>query len=106
MSGASAGARAVELAALARSFAHPLRIQILELLLDVDRSPSELAPHLGVSVSLVSYHVAVLERHGAVEARSMRQVRGAVQRSWRATSSARRQLDGLRDWLEPAALDV
>jgi hypothetical protein len=52
---------------LVRSLAHPLRIQILELLTDHVASPNGLANRLDAGLSDVAYHTRALDRYGALE---------------------------------------
>jgi DNA-binding transcriptional ArsR family regulator len=88
-----------KLASLARLISHPLRIRILDLLRDRESSASDLAPELGESLSVVAYHVKLLAEQGALELRSTRQVRGAIERTWRVAPKTRKELDGMREWL-------
>jgi DNA-binding transcriptional ArsR family regulator len=88
-----------ELAALARLLSHPVRVKILAILHDREASASDLAPELGEGVSTVAYHFKLLAEAGALELRDTRQVRGAVERSYRIHPATRRELDGLTEWL-------
>jgi DNA-binding transcriptional ArsR family regulator len=64
---------------LAKAFAHPLRIQILELLEGRVASPREISDELGVALSNTSYHVRQLAVAGLVEMVDRRTRRGAVE---------------------------
>jgi len=52
-----------------KALAHPVRIQLLERLVDGDRSVQELQQVLGVAQSVVSQQLAVLRARHVVEAR-------------------------------------
>jgi ArsR family transcriptional regulator len=54
-------------AELFRALGHPARIRVLELLVDGERSVSDLLPELGLEPSTLSQHLAVLKRIGLVE---------------------------------------
>lgn len=56
-------------AELFKSLAHPLRVRVLELLSEGERPVSELLAETGTEASLLSQHLAVLRRSGAVTAR-------------------------------------
>ncbi|GEL93402.1 ArsR/SmtB family transcription factor [Cellulomonas composti] len=53
---------------LFKALAHPVRVRVLELLVDQDRQVSELLTELGLEASLLSQHLAVLRRSGVVTA--------------------------------------
>jgi DNA-binding transcriptional ArsR family regulator len=71
--------------ALAKAFAHPLRIEILGLLENRVASPVQLASELGSPLSLTSYHVRQLKHLGLVKLVKRRQQRGAVVHYYTAT---------------------
>lgn len=73
---------------LVRSLAHPLRIQILELLTDHVASPNVLAGQLETSLSDVAYHTRALDRFGALELVDTAQRRGATEHFYKATPGA------------------
>ncbi len=73
---------------LVRSLAHPLRIQILELLTDHVASPNVLASQLETSLSDVAYHTRALDRYGALELVDTAQRRGATEHFYKATPGA------------------
>jgi DNA-binding transcriptional ArsR family regulator len=73
---------------LVRSLAHPLRIQILELLTDHVASPNALAQALDTGLSDVAYHTRALDRYGALELVDTAQRRGATEHFYKATPGA------------------
>lgn len=73
---------------LVRSLAHPLRIQILELLTDHVASPNVLAGQLDAGLSDVAYHTRALDRYGALELVDTAQRRGATEHFYKATPGA------------------
>jgi hypothetical protein len=73
---------------LVRSLAHPLRIQILELLTDHVASPATLAGELEVALGDVAYHTRALDRYGALELVDTAQKRGATEHFYKATPGA------------------
>lgn len=75
--------------ALAKAFAHPLRIEILGLLDNRVASPVQLAAELGSPLSLTSYHVRQLKHLGLVRLVKRRQARGAVVHYYTATVKPR-----------------
>jgi len=70
---------------LLRALAHPLRLQILELLSGRVACPKELADELGVPLGRLSYHVRVLAEGGWLELVSTQPRRGAVAHFYKAT---------------------
>lgn len=73
---------------LVRSLAHPLRIQILELLTDHVASPNVLAGQLEAGLSDVAYHTRALDRYGALELVDTAQRRGATEHFYKAIPGA------------------
>jgi hypothetical protein len=73
---------------LVRSLAHPLRIQILELLTDHVASPNMIANELEAGLSDVAYHTRALDRYGALELVDTAQRRGATEHFYKATPGA------------------
>ena len=64
---------------LARSEVHPLRLQILELLMDgTPRSPLEMSKHFGLNLNTTGYHVVALRDAGLVTLVRTEPARGAV----------------------------
>ncbi len=55
-------------AEVCRALGHPVRLKIVYLLGEAQRSPGELAGMLGLSAANVSQHLAVLRSVGVVEA--------------------------------------
>lgn len=62
-----------------KAFAHPVRIQILDLLETREASSSEIAEELGTTVSSVSYHIQQLRRAGQVRLVKRVERRGALE---------------------------
>ena len=56
-------------AELFRALAHPVRIRVLELLADGERSVGDMAPLVGVELSHLSQQLGVLRRAGLVVTR-------------------------------------
>lgn len=73
---------------LVRSLAHPLRVQILELLTDRVASPNLLAGELEAGLSDVAYHTRALDRYGALELVDTAQRRGATEHFYKANPGA------------------
>jgi DNA-binding transcriptional ArsR family regulator len=73
---------------MVRSLAHPLRIQILELLTDHVASPATLAGQLDAALGDVAYHTRALDRYGALELVDTAQKRGATEHFYKATPGA------------------
>jgi DNA-binding transcriptional ArsR family regulator len=76
----------VDWEALARSFVHPLRISILEVLgLDGGRvlSPTELSQELQIPLGNTSYHVGELRKAGLLHLARRRPVRGTMENFYR-----------------------
>src|SRR3954453_755810 len=73
---------------LVRSLAHPLRIQILELLTDHVASPATLAGELEVALGDVAYHTRALDRYGALGLLDTAQERGPTEPFHKATPGA------------------
>ncbi len=73
---------------LVRSLAHPLRIQILELLTDHVASPATLANQLDAALGDVAYHTRALDGYGALELVDTAQKRGATEHFYKATPGA------------------
>src|SRR3954447_23492496 len=69
---------------IAKAYAHPLRMEIMDLLDDRVASPSQLAAELGSPLSLTSYHVRQLVSWGLVKLVRRRQVRGSIEHFYTA----------------------
>ncbi|HVD86069.1 MAG TPA: hypothetical protein VNB59_01550 [Solirubrobacterales bacterium] len=73
---------------LVRALAHPLRIQILEILTERVASPNVLADELGIGLSDVAYHTRALDRCGCLDLVSTAQRRGAIEHFYKASPRA------------------
>jgi DNA-binding transcriptional ArsR family regulator len=80
---------------LVRALAHPLRIQILEVLTERVASPNLLADELDSGLSHVAYHTRALDRCGCLELVDTAQRRGATEHFYKATPGA---FVGDREW--------
>ncbi|MGD9735652.1 MAG: ArsR/SmtB family transcription factor [Solirubrobacterales bacterium] len=80
---------------LVRALAHPLRVQILEVLNERQASPNELMEILGYPLGNVAYHTRVLEKCGCIELISTERRRGAIEHFFRAKP---RSYIGHQDW--------
>src|SRR5262249_55486072 len=80
---------------LVRALAHPLRVQILEVLNERQASPNELMEILDYPLGNIAYHTRVLERCGCIELVTTAQRRGAVEHYFRAKP---RSYIGHQDW--------
>src|SRR3954447_19858226 len=69
---------------LVRALAHPVRIQILEILSERVASPNMLALELETGLSHVAYHTRVLDRCGCLDLIETAQRRGATEHFYRA----------------------
>ena len=57
---------------LFKALGHPVRVRVLELLAEGERSMGELAAASGIELSHLSQHVSVLRRAGVVDSRRVR----------------------------------
>jgi DNA-binding transcriptional ArsR family regulator len=73
---------------LLKALAHPLRVQILDLMNAGEWSPNELKKALDEGLSQVSYHVKVLKDFGMIELTRTEPRRGAVEHFYKATQRA------------------
>ena len=80
---------------LVRALAHPLRVEILQILNERDGSPNELMNMLEMPLGNVAYHTRVLEKCGCVELVRTAQRRGAVEHYFRAVP---RSYIGHQEW--------
>lgn len=80
---------------LVRALAHPLRVQILEVLNERQASPNELMEILEYPLGNVAYHTRVLEKCGCIELVATERRRGAVEHYFRAKP---RSYIGHQDW--------
>jgi len=80
---------------LVRALAHPLRVQILEILTERVASPNGLADELGVGLTHVAYHTRALEKWGCLDLVDTAQRRGATEHFYKATPGS---FVGDQDW--------
>jgi DNA-binding transcriptional ArsR family regulator len=73
---------------LVRALAHPLRVQILEVLTERVASPNLLAEELRSGLSHVAYHTRALDRCGCIELVETAQRRGATEHYYKAKPHA------------------
>ena len=59
-------------AELFKALGHPVRVRVLELLAEGERSMGELAAESGIELSHLSQHVSLLRRAGIVDSRRVR----------------------------------
>lgn len=72
--------------ALAKAFAHPVRVKAFLLLAEAPYSPSQIADKIDEDLHNVSYHVRKLEEFELIELVGEKPVRGAVQHFFRAVA--------------------
>lgn len=70
-----------------RVAAEPLRMQILEVLIQQPLSVRQVAEKLGQSASKLYYHVNLLEKHGLIRLVETRQVANLVEKFYRAAAA-------------------
>jgi DNA-binding transcriptional ArsR family regulator len=80
---------------LVRALAHPLRVEILEVLNERQASPNELMEILDYPLGNVAYHTRVLEKCGCIELVTTERRRGAIEHFFRAKP---RSYIGHQDW--------
>jgi DNA-binding transcriptional ArsR family regulator len=80
---------------LVRALAHPLRVQILEVLSERVASPNRLSEQLDASLSHVAYHTRALDKCGCLNLVETAQKRGATEHFYKATPDS---FVGDRDW--------
>lgn len=73
---------------LVRALAHPLRIQILEILSERIASPNNLSMELETGLSHVAYHTRTLDKCGCLELVDTAQRRGATEHFYKAAPGA------------------
>jgi DNA-binding transcriptional ArsR family regulator len=71
---------------LVKALAHPIRVNVLDILNERVASPNQLAQELGEGLSQVSYHVKVLRDYECIELVRTEPRRGAVEHFYRATT--------------------
>jgi DNA-binding transcriptional ArsR family regulator len=72
-----------------KALSHPLRVQILRLLEDSDKSPVQIASELGLPVNRVSYHMRQLARFDLITLVKRTPRRGAVEHHYRLRARPR-----------------
>lgn len=72
----------------AKAYSHPIRIQVLNRLVDGPASPKVLSDEFGAPLGNVSYHVRHLAKLGLIELASTRPRRGAVEHTYRLAENA------------------
>lgn len=80
---------------LVRALAHPLRVQILELLTERVASPNLISEQLGIGLTHVAYHTRALDRWGCLELVDTAQRRGATEHFYTAQPDS---FVGCRSW--------
>jgi DNA-binding transcriptional ArsR family regulator len=74
--------------ALIRGLAHPLRTQMLAILLEREASPKELAEEFDVPLANVAYHIQVLRKLKLIRLVRKTPRRGAVEHHYRADKAS------------------
>jgi hypothetical protein len=80
---------------LVRALAHPLRVQILEILTEAIASPNRLSEELETDLPDVAYHTRTLDKCGCLELVKTAQRRGATEHFYKAAPDS---FIGTRDW--------
>lgn len=80
-----------------KAMSHPLRAEVLRILVERTASPAEMARELDEELSNVSYHTKQLVEFECAELVSTRPVRGALEHFYRATE---RHLIDTEEWEE------
>ena len=80
---------------LVHALAHPMRVQILEILSERVASPIELSAALGKSLSHVSYHTRTLDECGCLQLVGTEQRRGATEHFYKAAPDS---FIGSQEW--------
>ena len=80
---------------LVRALAHPLRVQILEILTDRIASPNLLSSELETGLTDVAYHTRALNRYGCLELVETARRRGATEHFYKAAPGG---FIGSRSW--------
>lgn len=73
---------------LVKALAHPLRVQILEILTERVASPNWLSEELDTGLTHVAYHTRALDRAGCLELVSTARRRGATEHFYKAAPHA------------------
>lgn len=72
--------------ALAKVFAHPIRVRVWHRLNQSPTSPNRIAMEFGEPLGNIAYHVRELEQYGCIELIGTKQRRGATEHYYRAIS--------------------
>jgi DNA-binding transcriptional ArsR family regulator len=80
----ASGTRAVFDQNLVAALSHPLRVRILDVLIERVASPRDIAEELGAKVGDVTYHVTKLRELGAIELVRTEPRRGTIKHFYRA----------------------
>lgn len=80
---------------LVRALAHPLRVQILEILSEAVASPNRLSEELETALPDVAYHTRALDKCGCLELVRTTQKRGAIEHFYKASPDS---FVGNREW--------
>jgi hypothetical protein len=73
---------------MVRALAHPLRVQILDVLSDRIASPNLISGELDVGLGHVAYHTRELDKYGCLELVTTAQRRGATEHFYKAAPHA------------------
>jgi hypothetical protein len=73
---------------LVRALAHPLRVQILEILTDRVASPNRLSEELETGLTHVAYHTRALDKCGCLELVDTARTRGATEHFYKAVPNS------------------
>lgn len=73
---------------LVRALAHPLRVQILEVLTDRVASPNRLSEELETGLTHVAYHTRALDKCGCLELVDTARKRGATEHFYKAVPNS------------------
>jgi DNA-binding transcriptional ArsR family regulator len=80
---------------LVKALAHPLRVQILDILTERVASPNSLSEQLETGLTHVAYHTRTLDKCGCLELVDTARRRGATEHFYKATPDA---FIGARHW--------
>lgn len=73
---------------LVQALAHPLRVQILEVLSERVASPNRLSQELGTGLTHVAYHTRALRKFGCLDLVDTTRRRGATEHFYKASSGS------------------
>jgi len=69
-----------------RIYADPIRVQIIEMLIDQPQTVREMAVKLGLSPSKLYYHINMLEKQGLILVTETRQVANLIEKQYAAAA--------------------